>query len=277
MRLRSSFPLILVMTLAAGSAQPLAGQGVSSATIRGTVRNPAGHPLALVRVELVGSGRTASTTPSGRFAFAPVAAGRHQLQVVFLGFEPVRLGIMVHPDTGWGGEITLEPATLLPELVAEGRLDRPVEYLGIAKYDDFFRRQKIGFGTFRTRAEIERMGATDVLSVLRGVPGVRATMRMDPSGAPVVDLRMARCDHNPPKIAVYIDGNRVLLPMGEPPLRHQGPLPSQRCEVCEQIAETLAGIPIRDVELVEFYRGVAQIPSDIERGDNCAALIIWTR
>jgi hypothetical protein len=44
----------------------------------------------------------------------------------------------------------------------------------------------------------------------------------------------------------------------------------------EKFAELLDDIKPRNVEMVEIYRGVSQIPADFNR-DVCAVVAIWTK
>jgi hypothetical protein len=39
----------------------------------------------------------------------------------------------------------------------------------------------------------------------------------------------------------------------------------------------MSSVLLRDIEFVEFYRGPSQIPPELDRGDSCAALVVWTR
>lgn len=268
-------------------AVPIPGSA-QTVKVSGTVENTAGHPLTEAEVELLGTGRSLRTPPSGWFEFDGLTPGRHDLRVIAIGYRPVSVTLVVKPISGWSGLIQMTPAEVqLPEVTVTARADRPPEYIGVARYDDFFRRQRLGFGTFLTRADIDRMGTLDVLGVLRGIPGVVASMNVSPFGAPTASLRIARCPMNPPRIAVYINGNRQYMMdsmTGGSELsrssmafvHRKSGSPQSRCDACEELAEVLTSVSIRDVEPVEFYRGVAQIPGDLAR-DVCAVLGIWTR
>lgn len=266
----------LLISLGTDLSAQVACASAQAACVRGIVRNFAGHPLAQAQVELVGTGRIVESTPSGQFVLDSVPGGPQTLAVRLIGFEPRQISIVVDPMRGWTGAIELRLAAVLPEIEVTARLDRPPEYVGVARYDDFFRRKRLGFGTFRTRADIEALGAHDVMGALRGIPGVRASMGVSPTGAPSANLRIARCPGSPPPLAVYIDGQRQYLPRSI----GRAMVPSgmqSRCPECEALAEIFSSVSIRDIELVEFYRGTSQIPGDLDRTDNCAAIVIWTR
>jgi hypothetical protein len=209
-----------------------------------------------------------------------------------LGHQVKLQDIRVSEGSGWSGTIMLGSAPQqLPEIEVDAPFGKPPEFANITKYDDFFRRRRLGFGTFRTRADIEKMGAFDVVSVLQGIPGVKVSFTASPYGAPEVRFQMARCPGQPPNFAIYLNGIRVglFLEKGENKGSELSSLfrrglgredekktPSS-CDDCAKIAEVLSSIPLRDIEFVEFYRGPGQIPSDLDRGDSCAALVIWTR
>jgi hypothetical protein len=150
-------------------------------------------------------------------------------------------------------------------------VDKPGEYAHTSRYDDFFRRRALGIGTFRTRQDIESKAAFDMVSVLNGIPGVRISLTPNPHGETEVRVQLARC--RPPRIGLYVNGQRVELFLSA--VSDEGP--SSSCRDCVRLYEALSAILLRNVEFVEFYRGPGQIPSDLERGDACAALVIWTR
>lgn len=252
------------------------GMAAQGALVEGTVQNASGYPLGNAVVELPATGLTASTTPSGHFTFRGVPAGPQELTVRLIGFEPLRVRIVVDANRGWAGTLRLSLATVLPEIEVTARADRPPQYIGVTKYDDFFRRKRMGFGTFRTREDIAKLGAQDLMGTLRGIAGVRASMTLGAAGMPTANLRLSRCEGKPPPLAIYVDGHQITIPKG-PPVKPLQPRPFERCYECEFFSEVMSSISINEVELVEFYHGVAQIPSDLDRTNNCAALVVWTR
>jgi hypothetical protein len=252
-------------------------------------------PIPDALVELVRTNARVRTGPGGEFVFRGALAGLEVLRVRALGYAILYQDIRVAPDSGWAGVLTLRPvATELPEVTVRAPYGKPPEYAHTTRYDDFFRRRRMALGgVFRTREDIERMGADQLPAVLKGIPGVRVSYNVGGGGSLNVRLNIARCPRQPPDIAVYIDGLRrypgASLSQSGSELSGVRPgtsiggvgiITSQavdtRCKACEDLADLFAMIPIRDVEFVEFYRGVAQIPSDLDR-DACAALVVWTR
>ena len=123
-----------------------------------------------------------------------------------------------------------------------------------------------------------------MVGALQSIPGVTVSSFQNPYGAPEVRFRMARCPGEPPNLAIYIDGLRVAS-FGKATENKGSELsglfrrePSRStCEECTRMAEVLSSIRLSEIEFVEFYRGPGQIPAELERGDACAALVIWRK
>jgi hypothetical protein len=242
-----------------------AAQGIASGSVRGKVVAPDGAPVGEALVELVGRGDSARTDGMGAFALQGVVVGAATLRIRAVGYGPKDYAIYVSRDSGWTGTIVLDRAAhRLAEVEVAAA---PHDFSDMPKYADFFRRRRLGFGTLRTREEIERMGAPDIVSALRGIPGVRVSSTMNPYGEPEVRFQVARCPG--PNLDIYIDANRVALFRGSENI--------SSCAECARIAQLLSSVPLADLLAIEFYRGPSEIPSDLERGDACAALVIWTR
>ena len=157
-------------------------------------------------------------------------------------------------------DTTKAPATL-PEITVEAdRFAKPPRYSATTKYDDFFRRRKAGFGTFITREAIEKMNAFHTHEIIRNIPGVRvSSMSGDPE---TVRVNFVRCSGGRSNVAVYIDGQRLIPRVG----RGQG----------GDLAEMLSRISAPQIEMMEVYRGTAEVPGELSE-DACAAVVIWTR
>jgi hypothetical protein len=269
---RPSTRLLAAIGLVLGALAPPGVQSQAVASVRGKVTGADGVPIAGALLELTGTRDSSRTSPAGQFLFQRVAVGLQVLRVRMLGYRPRLQAILVTADSGWNGTITLETAVVeLPEIRVTSALGKPAEFAHTTKYDDYFRRRRLGIGTFRTRADIERKRAFDLVSVLQGIPGVRISSTVNPYGETEVRMHITRC--HPPRIAFYIDGHRVALFLGSG--LSEGGVRST-CDDCVRIAETFSQVLLRDIEFVEFYRGPGQIPSDLDR-DVCAALVVWTR
>ena len=235
-----------------------------AATVRGVVVDSAGHPIPFALVDLATAQRTTSTSQDGQFRIDSVPAGLQVARVRAVGYSPRELTITVGPVTGWSGIIILSPMPIeLPEVRAFGRYGKPPEYAYTTRYDDFFRRRRLGFGSFITREDIERRGAVHFEQLLHGIAGIRVSYGKPARGFSRLysSISMSRCpDLN---VALYWDGVRIYW-------RAAGMPPD------EALAEYLASVLPSRVELVEVYQGVGQVPSDLDR-TACAAIVIWTR
>ena len=211
-----------------------------------------------------------------------MAVGPATLRISAIGYGPKDHAIYVSRDSGWTGTIVLD--RVAHRLAEVQVVKAPYDFSDMPKYADFFRRRRLGFGTLRTREEIEQMGAPDIVSALRGIPGVRVSSTMTPYGEPEIRFHLARCAGQPPNLDIYIDAKRVALFRNSENrgsdltggLRRNTKAASS-CADCVRIGELLSSIPLGEVVAVELYRGASEIPSDLERGDACAALVIWTR
>ena len=156
---------------------PEIAESQSVAPVRGRIVAADSAPVAGALVELVNATDSARTSATGEFLFARVAAGKQVLRVRMLGFKIRLEEILVDAKTGWSGTIALEPSPVeLPAVEVTSSLDKPAEFANTAKYDDFFRRRKLGIGSFRTRADIDAKASYDLVSVLQGIPSVGVSM-----------------------------------------------------------------------------------------------------
>lgn len=245
---------ILTLTACMGT---LAQAQTPAGVVRGSVRATGDIPIAGAVIQLGDRTDTVRTSSSGEFLLDRIPPGPYALRVRALGYSPKSRDIVVTDTSGWSGTIELERvAQQLPEVDV---VDKPARYAGTTRYDDFFRRRKSGRGFFRTYEELIDAGTIDLLSALERVPGVSVSTTVNRFGDQQYRFRIARCSGEPPNLAVYLNGNLV------PGVSRSGGL-----------SEFLRSIPIRQVLFFEFYRGASEIPSDIERGDNCAAILIWT-
>ncbi len=181
--------------------------------------------------------------------------------------------------------VAQQPDTTRSQLPAVTVVAKPNEFAHTTKYDDYFRRSKVGVGVFRSRDDIDRFGATDVTSMLQRIPGVSVSLTSNPHGEQEVRFRMARCPGQPPNIAIYVNGSRI--PLHDRTAENKGSelsgLSRQRdpnkstCDACSRIAEILQSVALQDLLFLEFYRGPGEMPADLDRGGSCAALVLWTR
>jgi hypothetical protein len=261
--------LILVVLGTALDARPAVTQEVrpleSAGVVRGRVHGGS-SPIqgATVRVDTI----VRVTDAEGRFSIT-VAPGGRLIHVTAIGYAPLDTSVDV---TNAAAELflVLRPvAVMLDSIRVTASADalKPARYKDTGKFDDFYLRKARALGgRFLSREDIERSGKYGAVDLLATVPGVRVDRLT--SGNPFV--RFARCSGSAlPRatgaanqkdgygksatVQVFVDGKRVSEPF-----------------------VTLGSLTADDVEAMEIYRGVSELPMEAA-GDGCAAIFIWTR
>ena len=234
-----------------GFAVPLAAQQ-SVRVFRGQVTDSLGLPVPHAEIAILGTDLRAVADSEGLFRIANVPAGLHPVIVRSIGWKPIFFLLRMGENEERIGRIALEPAPQqLPELVVEaGKFAKPPEYAFTRRYDDFFRRRQVRSGTFRMRNDPMFASALHTGDLLRGIPGVRVSF-----GAGGTGVEFLRCRGMSTKVAVWIDGARVMT---------------------DNHNEALGYLRASDVEMIEIYRGPGQIPGEF-LADSCAVIVIWTR
>lgn len=242
------------------------------AVVEGRVTDPHGTPIPDVELVWQSDMRSVLSRPDGSFSLVVPFRGPTVVLVRRVGYNAQALRVDL--TTGmWRGNIVLEPGSfVLPDIVVSVRRAKPAEYASTSKYDGFFQRQRLGLGTFISREEIERMNAFTTLEILRGIPGVSVNVG-NPGYPGSADIHISRCQaikgyRRVGKTTVWIDGRMLLETESSDSGEHgQEPL---------RLAEMLARISPGNIEMVEVYRGVSEIPGQFH-WDGCAAIVIWTR
>jgi hypothetical protein len=225
--------------------------------------DPAGSPVAEAEILWQKGGVSVLTRPDGSFNLVIPVRGDIVVLVRRPGFNGQALRVDLTKSSFWRGTIVLIRGTFkLPDIEVTATRAKPAEYASTAKYDDFFRRQRLGIGTYISRSDIERSNAFHTIEILRGIPGVRVDVH------PLItaqSVRFARCSPRDPdyNVTVWIDGRRM-FPEG-------GGSASPN-----DVAEMIARIAPPGIEMIEVYRGASQIPGEFH-SDGCAVIAIWTR
>lgn len=243
------------------------------AVVEGRIVDPNGSVLPEVEVIWQGDRRSVFSRADGSFSLAIPVRG----EAVVLFRRPGYSAQVLRIDTSkgfWRGRVVLVPGSQrLPDIEVAARYAKPAEYSGTVKYDDFFRRQKLGLGTFISREQIEKMNAYHTLEILRGIPGVYVNPG-NPGDPLSADIRMPRCTgegNRLGKVTVWIDGQRV-NEVGDVGNRNQYPHGLNSYLLAEQLERIAAS----GIEMIEVYRGASQIPGEFH-WDGCAVIAIWTR
>jgi hypothetical protein len=253
-------------------------------TIAGVVTDQSSRPIQRAVVQVLPGPKEVLTGRSGDFRFTDREAGLHVVIVSAMGYRRQMMQVELSPGTGWRGQIKLALMVHeLPEVVSTVRSWKPAEYAGTSRYDGYFMRQRLGFGKFISRDDIDRLAPIHFTQILQRVPGFRVNYTPPGTAQPPTSIKITRCTtDNPPKVAIYIDGVRLRSGPSElsegtgVALDGRARRRAGFMKPTEAFAELLDSINPRDIEMMEVYSGVAQIPADFDR-DVCAVIAVWTR
>jgi hypothetical protein len=240
--------MVLALISAAHSI-PARAQGLQDQTsiMVAFVTDTAGRPLSGAEVQVVGTSLRGNTDDEGRVALLAVPSGKAILKVRRLGFAELTIPISVTPGSMPEARYKMHPiATDIAKVVVRSSELKPDRYAKTQRFDEFYRRRANGVGTFMTREIIDARAAQRPEDLLRMVTGIRITYR---GSTPLVSF--ARCE----QVNVYIDGI----------LSHDG-------------YRDYFGMSPLDIEAMEVYHGIAQVPAEFSPHPNdCAAIVVWTR
>ena len=246
----------VLAVLFSASAQILSAQ---NGQVDGLVRDTLGVGVPGVEVLVVETGARTGTDNEGRFSFRGLPDSGVTLEARKAGYRPTSTVVELRAGTvGTTILVLLPDDPALPGAAAGlgAGIGRPDRYRNTTRYDDFFRRQRAGVGAFITREQIDRMSVFNTFELLRGVPGVEVQ-----PGTVV----FPRCGGAGDNVTVYIDGERQ-RPSAGAVGRGGG----------AAVSEMLSRVSAPQVEMVEVYRGVSELPAEF-RENSCAAIAIWTR
>lgn len=246
MRTRTPYgwiPILVLLPLALPPVSDAGGQ-TGETSLRGRVISASDRePLANVEVALAHASRTTLTDEDGAFVLQDVPAGAALLQVHLLG----RTSEAVEVEVAAG-----RPTTLLlvldTHVVPLPGITVRVERRGaVGKLAGFHRRMGREHGQFITREEIEERDPLRTSDLVRLVPGLMLARRAP--GPPSV-----RTSRHPQgcRIQYWLDGI---------------PVPGFELDY----------VPPQDIDGIEIYRGISEVPARFRRPETCAAVVIWTR
>ncbi|HJR34294.1 MAG TPA: carboxypeptidase regulatory-like domain-containing protein [Gemmatimonadales bacterium] len=254
--------------------------------ISGVVVDPLRRPVEGAEVRIAKTSLSTLTLTNGSFRLTASTGD----PVLVLVRRPGYKGQLLSIRAPWTGTVQLSPGVFeLPEVQVTARYAKPSDYAGTTRYDDFFRRRRLGLGQFIDRAEIDRRSPTRAVEILQGRAGIRVDLRpVGASGGTIVAF--SRCNEFPPKINVYVDGRRQMpegsvlrmaegapaAPRGRTGSGETDAVEAARREARAMVGSMLDRIPIGDIELIEVFRGPGELPPEFNEG-NCGAISVWTR
>jgi len=217
------------------------------AILIGKVTDSTGVGLAGAELTLFNSDKVhAITGDSGDFRIAGLPPGTNVFNVRRLGFEPASFTALLKP--GKTHRATLKLSATAHELPTVAVKDTATKSHWL---DQFERRRGNNPGAFFTRADIEKRNARMGTDVVRNVPGIRLIPVRGGGGYKVTMTRGA--------------GGRTCYPQM---FYHNTPYSG---DLDDFIAD--------DIEAVEVYVGVSEIPPELDKGGRgiCGAIVVWTR
>ncbi len=233
---------------------PAVHRGVARLT--GTVRNKSGRPLSGAQLRVIGTDVSAMAGDSGHFTLVGLPAGTQSLEVRYVGYQRMR--------------VPVELSTRTPRRVAIVMQDRVQELATTTVYgrgqeksktdwNGFYLRSKSPFGTFATRAEIEKMAAPSLCVVMAKL-GMQMTYGSSGNG----------------KI-VGSQGCRIMMHGQEAGKPCNPQIFIDRAPFSGSVADLASEFPVEDVAGIEIYRGPATSPVEFSQGSGkCGVILLWT-
>jgi hypothetical protein len=230
------------------------GSGSAGTLLSGRIVDAAnGGPVERAEVEILGNAARRRTDPEGRYAFRDLPPGEYSVRVRLLGYAPATRLIVIKGDPVVDQDVQLHRlASELAEVRIEGRLLRVP-----ARYEDVYRRATKGFGKLITREDIDSLKPFDTKALLNNFPGVLVNDRGVTFQRCQGGLQGPTGSTQPAKVQVYVDGVRM----------------TGRASDADDV---LRLVHPRDIQAVEVFSGVAQIPAEF-LDDACAVIAIWTK
>jgi hypothetical protein len=222
-------------------------------------------PLSGAEISVAGDSLAAISDSDGSFVLRGIPPGQHVIRVRRIGYLAQYLVAILAP-----GEqkdevvITLFPgAYRLAEVEVTARLAKPIEYAWTMKYDEFFRRQRVGLGYYISRKDIDRKTALETPELLIGVPGLQ--IRPGAPGLVPTAVKSVRCG----KFSVWVDGWEQHIERGQGMMGD----PKTPAQVTGALLERIHPLQI---EMIEVYTSPARGQPEFV-GNSCGAIMIWTR
>ncbi|CAN5883579.1 hypothetical protein BH23GEM9_BH23GEM9_34030 [soil metagenome] len=238
------------------SSSSASGQIVKGQVVLAGTEQPLSEVLVRLRFP---DGREAAsfvTDSSGNFRLHAPRLGLFRLEADRLGMASVsspelRLNLSEEVEV----ELQMSPeAVPLDPLTVKARSAIEIGLLA-GYYERIERQQLLGAGHIITRDRIEERQAIDVADLLREIP--RLSVVQGPSRVPAIYFRGSRGQCTP---KVYING-----------IQQNRGGPTGSAAVVDEIVRP------HELEGVEVYRGVSEMPGEFYDEAHCGVILLWTR
>jgi hypothetical protein len=207
-----------------------------------------------VEIHVSDGGRIARalTDTTGRFVMQASRTGTYSIVAERIGLMTVTGPL----EVGVGEEVVLvirmsEVAVAIEPLTVRARNRRNIGALA-GYYDRVERNRGLGIGTIVTRDRIDQRHVFKVSDVMRGIPGLDIGSRSG-RGTELRFRSRGRAGCSP---KLYVDG--MLANRGEP-------------------AYIDNFVDPQDLEGVEIYHGLSQMPGEFHDLSGCGVVLLWTR
>lgn len=200
-----------------------------------------GAEISVLRLDRV----RAISGDSGEFKVTGLPPGTVVFNVRRIGYEAATFTAVLKPGKTHRTNFTLSAMARALPTVAVSDTQTNSHWL-----DQFNGRRANSHGTFITRDEIVKRGARTGIDIIRNVPGVR----IQPTRNGLVSrITMSRTTNRACSPTMYLHG----LPYGG----------------------TMDDFSADDIEAVEVYVGVSEIPPEYDRNEKgiCGVIVVWTR
>ena len=261
--MRVSNVLLLAALLEISAAIPLPAQ---RSGILGTVSDTLGTPLQGVFVELSGTDFGAITNQTGEFKLVKVKPGTYTVFMRRVGFEALSMKLDIRNGDPMELDFELTPTMvrLAPVVVREEYSSNKLKRVG---FENRLKTSGIAPSRFITRADIEKRNPMSLTHLLERQGG-----------------RVRNCVD----ALVYIDGAPPMIA----PENTGGSGPFSRNSSLRSAARNenrnnmdyraLEFIPVKQVEGMEIYTSVSEIPAEYRPGGNTnvngkCVILLWTR
>jgi hypothetical protein len=221
--------------------------GAQQGMLRGVVVDSLGAPIRDADVGIIALRRLTRTDDQGRFALAKLPAGRTEVSVRRLSYQPRLIHLMVTDGSDSVVVTMVAHAAVLSTIDVSASQKRRRE--GI---EEFHRRRIRGTGVYITRDEILARGSMQTSDVLRNQPGIRFVRTRGVQGVRFTSSSIARRECMP---MIWLDGQKA-----------------PGFEVDD--------VPASDIEGIELYNGPATTPMQFSQGSGystCGTIVIWSR
>ena len=249
-------PVVVRHLPVATAADSTTASGGEEFAISGRVVSRSGDPIGGAEVTFTGRD-TVRTGNDGRFVIRLVNAGRRELRVRAVGYEPTVVSTFITPRHRDLSDVALERTV---QVLAERAITASASGLRGFEY-----RRRTGQGYYLTREQIEKRKATTAAQLFTGIPSVWVQQ----SGTVAIRRSEGQIGLKFPGGCLpvyYIDGvpREIVMPMWT------GVVPPD-------LGPNQFVVP-SEIEAIEVYKGLGSIPAEFKKLDaGCGVIVIWTR